>query len=92
MADQRGAVPFLHGVSSGTVEASAVTAFVKQSSGARVMPAPIWPACVAMRDPGIDNRENPGIDDFTRVDPRRSPGETHRRQREAAIAAVLAMA
>jgi hypothetical protein len=45
-----------------------------------------------MRNPGIDNRENPGIDDFTRVDPRRSPGETHRRQREAAIAAVLAMA
>jgi len=36
-------VPFLHGVSSGTVEASAVTALVKQSSGARVMPAPIWP-------------------------------------------------
>jgi len=34
-------VPFLHGVSSGTVEASAVTAFVKQSSGARVMPGTV---------------------------------------------------
>ena len=37
------AVPFLHGVSFGTVEASAVAALVKHSSGARVMPAPIWP-------------------------------------------------